>query len=547
MTLPAELQPIPAPIDLLAEELPRGAEIPADLDPLADGILMQHQIEWLEDKSDLKLAEKGRRTGITFAEALDDTLIAATKRSDGGDNVFYIGDTKDKGREFIGYVAHFARVVAGELVEIEEFMFKDRLADGSTNDISAYRVTFGSGYRVEALSSRPENIRGLQGTVVIDEAAFHPDVRGVIDAVNALLIWGGKIRVISTHNGVKNAFNELIREAKAGKNSFSLHYTPFDTAVENGLYERVCLVRGWEVTAEGKQTWLDKIRGSYGTRQEAMRQELDCIPAEGEGSFLSRVLIEACMVPDIPVLRWVITPELAAAPKELRKRETLDWCNKNLLPLLEKLNPKLTSYFGEDFGEKADMTALNVGQVCQNLVRRTAFILELRTAPHEVQRDVVFYIIERLPRFVSGAMDARGNGSYLAQVTRERFGKRMIEVMLSQSWYRENMEPYRSAFEDKMILLPADADVLSDHQAIQITNGIAKVPDGTSGEGADGYARHGDTAIACALAYFASRQSFAPIDFHSTGARESGAFTERTTITDRGFGTVGGGADFGGY
>ena len=30
----------------LPGELPRGAEIPDDLDPLADGVLMRHQAEW---------------------------------------------------------------------------------------------------------------------------------------------------------------------------------------------------------------------------------------------------------------------------------------------------------------------------------------------------------------------------------------------------------------------------------------------------------------------------------------------------------------------
>ena len=84
------------PADLPAE-LPRGSELPADHDPLAAGVMMQHQLDWIADKSDLKLAEKGRRTGVTYAEALDDTLIAASARSSGGDNIFYIGDTKDKG------------------------------------------------------------------------------------------------------------------------------------------------------------------------------------------------------------------------------------------------------------------------------------------------------------------------------------------------------------------------------------------------------------------------------------------------------------------
>ena len=68
--------------------------------------------------------------------------------------------------EFIGYVAHFAKIVAKELVDVEEFLFEDQLEDGTSKYISAYRVTFASGFRVEALSSRPENIRGLQGVVV---------------------------------------------------------------------------------------------------------------------------------------------------------------------------------------------------------------------------------------------------------------------------------------------------------------------------------------------------------------------------------------------
>ncbi len=153
----SERRPLRNP-DELPKDLPRGGRIPDGLDPLADGILMRHQAEWLEDTSDLKIAEKGRRTGITFAEALDDTLIAAAKRSAGGQNVFYIGDTKDKGREFIGYVAKFAQTIAGELHPIEEFVFKDEREDGTSRDITAYRITFRSGFRIEALSSNPANI-----------------------------------------------------------------------------------------------------------------------------------------------------------------------------------------------------------------------------------------------------------------------------------------------------------------------------------------------------------------------------------------------------
>ena len=503
----------------LPEALPRGGEIPDGLDPLADGVLMLHQKVWLEDKSRLKIAEKGRRTGITFAEALDDTLIAASNRAAGGDNVFYIGDTKDKGREFIGYVAHFAKVVAHELIDIEEFLFEDIQEDGSTRHISAFRVRFASGFRVEALSSRPENIRGLQGTVVIDEAAYHKDVRAVLDAVMALLIWGGRVRVISTHNGVLNAFNELIREARAGKNKFKVHFIPFETAVKNGLYRRVCLIKGWDYSEEDEQAWIDEIRGAYGPRQSAMRQELDAIPAEAEGAALTRVQIEACMKAGIPILRWACEDDFKNAPEHIRKAEQLEWCTKNLMPILDKLDPGRPHCFGVDFARSGDLTFMLFFEIGKDLVRRTVFAIELRNVPFDQQRDVLFYAGDGLPRLVAGALDATGNGQYLAEKAAQRWGESIHEVHLTTSWYQANSPVYVEAFTDGTIVLPLDDDVLKDNQALSFVNGIIRVPNDMRFKGADGLDRHGDSAPAGILAYFASRQAWSEIAYTPVSKR----------------------------
>lgn len=491
----------------LMPELPRGAEIPDDLDPLAEGVLMKHQREWLEDTSDLKIAEKGRRAGITFAEALDDTLIAASARSAGGDNVFYIGDTKDKGREFIGYVAHFAKVVAKELVEIEEFLFEDEREDGSSKFISAYRVKFASGFRVEALSSRPENIRGLQGVVVIDEAAFHKDVRAVIDAVNALLIWGGKIRIISSHNGVLNAFNELINEAKkADPPTWRVHFIPFALAVANGLYRRVCLMRGWTYSPEGEQAWEEKIRGAYGSRVAKMQQELDAIPADAEGAALSRVVIEQVTDRAVPVIRYQLPNSFNRAPQELQKSMVREWCERVLAPVLAALDKRRRHDFGFDFARTGDASAMVINELGQDLVRRGKVTIELRNVPFEIQREILYFVVDRLPRFGHGALDATGNGAYLAEKAEHRYGARVSAIKLSQEWYRENGTPYIEAFGDRTIQIAADDDVIRDHQALQYVGGVVKVPDDFRYKGADGLDRHGDTGIAGMLAWYASRQ-----------------------------------------
>ena len=171
------VKPLASTIRLVEwEELPaRAREIPADLNLLAEGLLMAHQRTAVALTQSIVAIPKGRRTGITFAVMLRKTLVAATTKALGGDNVYYIGDTKEKGLEAIGYCAKFARLIAraqGEVSGIEEFLFQDQDEKGNTREILAYRIRFASGFQICALSSRPANIRGLQGHVVIDEAAY---------------------------------------------------------------------------------------------------------------------------------------------------------------------------------------------------------------------------------------------------------------------------------------------------------------------------------------------------------------------------------------
>lgn len=522
--VPSASSPPPrSPID----DLVPGVVPPDDLDPLAEGVLMAHQRAWVEDQSPLKLAEKGRRTGVTFAEALDSTLIAAATRAAGGDNTWYIGDTKEKGLEFIATCAKFARPVAAELLQVEEFLFEDEQPDGSSKFIQSYRIRFASGFQVAALSSNPANIRGLQGRVVIDEAAFHRNVAAVIDACNALLIWGGVIRIISTHNGALNPFAELIKETREGRYDYSLHHITFDDAVRAGLYERVCLMRAWTATPEGKADWYRRVRRSYGTRVEAMREELDAIPREGEGVLLPLAWIEACSRPDYVVKRWAPPVENFVDLPEIDRRAAMEeWLRREIEPILRALPAGLPHAVGEDFAMRQDRSTIVVGYTAQDLARHVPLVVELAQCPYDQQKQALFFIVERLPRFIQGVLDANGNGMVLAQEARQRFGEqRILELMANDAWYRENTPHFRAAFEDRTIFIPADLDVRGDLRQIRVIGGVGKVPSDVRTKGTDGGRRHADSAVGILNFYAASRVD--PAEYGYRSARTDAAERRR--------------------
>ena len=116
-------------------------------------------------------------------------------------------------------------------------------------------------------------------------------------------------------------------------------------------------------------------------------------------------------------------------------------------------------------------------------------------------------------------MDATGNGYGLAEATADKYGRpRILEVMLNDAWYRENMTPFQQAFEDGMFDLPRDADILNDLRTLELIDGIIKLPNLRVQDTKDSeFKRHGDGAIMLALGHFATRQETVNIEFQTAG------------------------------
>lgn len=450
----------------------------------------------------LTVTDKSRRIGATWGVGADAVLTSGAEKSAGGMDTLYIGYNLDMAREFIDVCAMWARAFGQACSEAGEFLFTEEDGAGGERAIAAFRIRFASGFEIVALSSRPRSLRGRQGFVILDEFAFHDDATGLLKAAMALLIWGGKVLVISTHNGEDNPFNELITEIRAGRRPGNVVRCTFDDALEAGLYQRICLVTGKPWSPEAEAKWRQDIRDNYGPDAA---EELDCIPSQGSGVYLTGAVIEACMSADAPVLRFRAPEGFALQSDAARQSLVADWLAEHVDPLLAGLDRNLRHAYGFDFGRSGDLSVFLPLAEERTLVLRAPFILELRDAPFRQQEQILFHVADRLPRFTNGKHDARGNGQFLAEYAVQRYGPNRIEaVMLSQPWYLDRMPKLKARFEDRTIVVPKDADVKSDLRQIRTVRGIPMVPPDAATKGADGGQRHGDVAVAACLAVAAA-------------------------------------------
>ncbi|HWJ72397.1 MAG TPA: hypothetical protein VNX29_04445 [Kaistia sp.] len=486
----------------------RWAELRSNADPAeTHNILLRYQARLLETTALHKvvICEKSRRTGMTWAAAADAVLTAAAARGKGGMDVLYMGYNLDMAREFIGTSAMWAESFGEALTEagIHPYIFDD---DGKP--IQAFRIEFASGNEIVALPSRPRSLRGRQGYLILDEAAFHDELQAVIDAAVPFLMWGGKILVISTHFGDANAFNAIVDAARTKRKPYQLLSLTLDDALMDGLYRRICEKQGNAWTAAGEARWRQDLIDAAG---DAADEEFFCIPSQGGGSVLSGALIEARMTADVSVLRLEKPAIFALLPEAQRRAEIEQWCDANLAAVIEGMDPHLPTSLGGDFGRISDLTVYWPLQTTRNLKRITPFVVELRNIPFEQQWQIGQFICDRLPRFSAAKFDAIGIGAQLAETFAMRYGPTRVEqVKLSATWYVDNVPPFRAAFEDDGIAIPRDLDIKKDMQLPVVRAGIPTIPPVRT-TGADGKKRHGDSFVAALLAYAASRAD--PVEY----------------------------------
>lgn len=279
-------------------------------------VLLPYQRRWYTDDSPIKVIVKSRRIGISWTSACRAVDDASTNASD----TYYISYSEDQAVTFVRDVATWASHWA--LAFLESTTLIDDIDDnGESRKMKAYQVEFANGRRVLALSGRPRSLRGKPGNIIIDEFAFCDSPAELLKAAIAAKIWGGRISIISTHDGAENPFNKLVEGIESGAIPYSLHKVNLDDAIADGLYSRIAEVTGQPDTAEACDRWRAELIAEYGADAD---EELFAIPKRDSAAFFVRDRIRIVdRLPDWSTTRAVRGWDFAATVP--RRNADPDW------------------------------------------------------------------------------------------------------------------------------------------------------------------------------------------------------------------------------
>jgi len=465
--------------------------------PPASSLLLPYQARWVRDNARLKLAEKARQIGWSWAAAY--RLVSRGSVGRGGLDAWVSSRDEIQARLFLDDCRHFLALLGHTAGPEGRQAITAELADG------ARCLELPSGRRIHALSSHPDAQAGKRGDRVLDEFALHPDPRRLYSIAYPGITWGGCLEIFSTHRGTDNFFHELVREARhlGNPKGFSLHRVTLADALEQGFLWKLQqkLPPGDPRLEMDEADYFDFIRRGCAD-EESFQQEYCCVPGDDQGAWLSYEMIAACeYAAGEP---WQLTPAEAAEPAPG--------------------GPARALYAGVDVGRDHDLTVLwvveRVADVCF-----TRAVECLRDAPFDAQEAALAAWLE-VPALRRCCVDATGVGRQFCERAQQRFGPARVERIHFTTAVKEELAcPVRAAFESRRVRVPADPAVRADLRAIRKETTAAGNLRFQADRGRHG---HADRFWALALALHAARQAEDPGPIRVfTGGRLARVLAER--------------------
>jgi phage FluMu gp28-like protein len=429
--------------------------------PARDALLLSFQRRWLEDTSRLKIMEKARQIGLSWATAY--RLVRDKARKDCRTDAWISSRDDLQARLLIEDCKHFAAVLKIGAEDLGE-----RVIDETQN--SAYVLSFANGHRIHSMSSNPNAQAGKRGDRVLDEFALHPDPRKLWSIAYPGITWGGSMEVISTHRGVGNFFNTLIQEVKEKGNpkGVSLHTVTLADALEAGfLYKLQCKLPLGDPRQEMDEADYYNLIRSGCADEESFRQEFCCQPSDDATAFI---------------------------PYELLDSNGVDGWAKPLAECGE-------IYIGVDVGRDHDLTVIWAVEK-EGSTFTTRAVVEMQAEKFSAQ-EARLYDILQLPNVRRACIDSTGIGRQFAERAQDRFGNYKVEAVNFTGPVKEALAyPVRAALEDHTFKLPREKKVEADFRAIRKETTAAGNIRFAADRGKNG---HSDRFWAAALALHAAQ------------------------------------------
>ena len=406
---------------------------------------LPYQKRWILDESPVKLYEKTRRGGITFATSYR-AVLKCLRRGRGF--VQWVSSRDEiTAREFIvDYVARWAREANRAASGLDG---RDVEVVDEKKGMTARVVSFRNGARIYSLSSNPLAFAGKGGDVLIDEWDLHPDQAAVYDMAYPCITWGGQLELVSAYNpegSEHTEFARLCRACRAGERpGISFHRTTILDALDQGFAETVNEVkkaRGMKPLS--REEFLEQLKAGCRSRSAFETQYL-CIPNRASGQQLIPSEDIQAALKDIHPVRF----DFRGGEEEPDPREILPD------PLFRGASFSL----GYDIARTGDLSCVWLNRRGEDGLQIPAAVLTFKNCRFEFQKCMVRRILSATCSVV-GCGDKTGLGMAVCEELEDQFPGRFTGVNFASAKLALGTG-LRTVFETRKIHLPVDMPELA--------------------------------------------------------------------------------------
>jgi len=424
--------------------------------PERNTFLLPYQTRWVKDRSLVRLMEKSRRIGISYATAYDEVRQKSLK--DCRVDTWFSSRDDLTAKEFIIYCEKFAKVLdkaAGSAFDV------DILFDDGRKSATASVLRFANGKRINSISSNPDVFAGKGGNVGLDEFALRNDPRMVFDIAKPTITWGGRMSIISTHRGKGNFFNKLINDEKSGKpekmRGISLHRVTLTNALEDGFLWKLQT----KLPDDDPRMQMDEADyynmeiNSASTRERAL-QEFECQPEDESTTYLPYDLLQGSYYTgeDNLVAHTEETTDFRGKKGRIRYLLPRGVQPSGIEGYLRTLKFKGGDlYHGKDVARRKDLSVDVIGEKKDGLTC-VRVVIEFAGCAFSKQEKLLYPLMPLISR---SAIDETGIGMQFAERAAEKFGDERVEGISFTVGNKQMLAPpVRTAFEDRSIRVPDD-------------------------------------------------------------------------------------------